>query len=203
MPLEPLSHPAGTPAYCPRCDRDVPAGAALCPRCGERAREQGVCPICERSWRLAAGASCPKHDLPLVSWAEHREGTTPDPQAAGGWVMVARFRHTLAAEPPRIRLEAEGIPTFLDGARMGSNALHNPARGGVGLMVPRGLEADARVVLDQSWGPVPTPDDDLENAWDDLEPRPRHGLGPLLTALLVAQLALPLVYFLWTWLSGR
>jgi hypothetical protein len=200
------SHPpelARTPRYCPRCDRDAPAGAALCPRCGERARDQAACPICDRPWRLEAGASCPKHDVALVPWAEHQESAAPDPEAAGGWVTVARFRHTLAAEPPRIRLEAEGIPTFLDGARMGANALHNPAKGGVGLMVPRALEADARVVLDQSWAPVRTPDDDLDEAWDSLEPPPRLAHlrpGPALAVGLVALTALPFLWEIWLWL---
>jgi hypothetical protein len=126
MPLHASPTLGPVQRFCPRCEGDVPAGTELCPACGERAQDQAVCSICERAWNLAEGTPCPKHDVPLVAWSEHDEATRPPDDIASGWVTIARFRHTIAAEPPRIRLEAEGIPTFLDGARMGANALHNP-----------------------------------------------------------------------------
>lgn len=190
------------PRYCPHCDGEVPAEVALCPRCGERAQDQGVCAVCERAWHLPEGALCPKHDVPLLSWTAHREATAPPEDIASGWVTIARFRHTNAAEPPRIRLEAEGIPTFLDGARMGANAMHNPARGAVSLMVPRDLEADARVILDQSWAPIPLPDDDLEDAWDDLAPSRGLGIAAIVGFSTAFVFALPLLHALWTWLRS-
>lgn len=203
MTLDPAPTVAPVDRFCPRCEGDVPAGMALCPRCGERAQDQAVCPICERAWNRAEGTLCPKHDVPLLAWSEHREATMPPEDIASGWVTIARFRHTIAAEPPRIRLEAEGIPTFLDGARMGQNALHNPARGGVSLMVPRDLAADARVVLDQSWAPIRTPDDDLDDDWEEFEPSRRGGIGQIIVVGLIAQIVLPLLYVLGMWLRSQ
>ncbi len=202
MVIERATARAAAPRFCPRCDGDVPAGVALCPRCGERGQDQGVCAICERAWHLPEGALCPKHDVPLLGWVAHREAVAPPEDVASGWVTIARFRHTMAAEPPRIRLEAEGIPVFLDGARMGANALHNPARGAVSLMVPRDLEADARVVLDQSWAPIALPDDDLEDAWDDLAPSRGAGIGAIVALSTAFVFALPLLHAIWTWLRS-
>jgi hypothetical protein len=51
-------------------------------------------------------------------------------------VAVARFNHPSRAIGPRLRLEAEGIPTFLDGERMGVDAACGLSRNGVPLLVP-------------------------------------------------------------------
>ena len=64
---------------------------------------------------------------------------------------MGRFADTLACQPPRIRLEAEGIPTMIDGARMGDRSMYQVATGGVRLRVPEDLAADARVILAQTW----------------------------------------------------
>jgi len=112
---------------------------------------------------LPQGLPCPKHELPLET-----PPTRPDPEPiqTGKWVTVATFGHPFEAEARRLRLEAEGIPTFLDGARMGSNTLYQVATGGIKLQVPTGLVDDARILLNQSWAmPVV---DELEDAWEEL-----------------------------------
>jgi hypothetical protein len=90
-------------------------------------------------------------------------------------VTVRGFHHPIEAETARIRLEAEGIPTFLEGQRMGSNYPYHVATGGIKLQVPRPLVQEARILLSQSWAP-PFEDEDLEDDWDDLpagsEPAP-------------------------------
>jgi hypothetical protein len=67
------------------------------------------------------------------------------------WVEVGRFSDALACQPPRIRLEAEGIPTMIDGERMGDRSMYQVATGGVRLRVPENLAADARIILSQTW----------------------------------------------------
>jgi hypothetical protein len=74
---------------------------------------------------------------------------------AGGvpfaWVTVADCADTVAVEPARIRLEAEGIPTFVDGERMGSRSMYQVATGGIRLKVPGHLAGEARIILSQTW----------------------------------------------------
>lgn len=148
------------PTFCPRCRRAAGPSATLCDHCGETLARQGYCAICEQFWPLSEGEDCPKHDIPLER---------PDPEAAPrwpddvpiDWVTVRSYPHPMAADAPRLRLEAEGIPTFLAGERMGANTLYQVATGGVKLQVPRALLADARVLLSQSWAPI-----DAEDAID-------------------------------------
>src|SRR5205823_1159887 len=124
--------------YCPRCDRPAGSGPGLCVHCGERVIGQGYCPICERSWRLPEGAPCPKHDVPLgVDEGPAPDRVPPADTTPGRWVTVETFADALKAEAPRIRLEAEGIPTFIEGARMGSHSMYPVATGGVRLQVPQ------------------------------------------------------------------
>ena len=153
-----------TPRFCPTCAQPRShTERNLCFRCGDSLLEQGFCPVCDRYWAMAQGLPCPKHELPL-------EGSPirpiPEPIQTGKWVTVATFGHPFEAEARRLRLEAEGIPTFLDGARMGSHTLYQMATGGIKLQVPIGLVDDARIVLNQSWAmPVV---DELEDAWEEL-----------------------------------
>jgi hypothetical protein len=65
---------------------------------------------------------------------------------------VGRFPTGLAAAAARIRLEAEGIPTFLEGERMAGLGAYSVATGGAKLQVPVHLLADARIILSQRWG---------------------------------------------------
>jgi hypothetical protein len=67
------------------------------------------------------------------------------------WVTVGQFTDSQAAEIPRIRLEAEGIPTFVEGERMGSRSMYHVATGGARLAVPDTLADEARIILSQTW----------------------------------------------------
>jgi hypothetical protein len=59
--------------------------------------------------------------------------------------------HSLAAAAPRIRLEAEGIRTFLDGERMGEPGMHAAAGRGVRLKVPAEQASEASRLLALDW----------------------------------------------------
>jgi hypothetical protein len=152
------------PRFCPSCKREPPEGHdhPLCPDCGEPLVPQGYCSVCERFWRLAVDDLCKKHDIPL----EAGPPTPREPIAADqriSWVTVKVFPDSLAAAVPRSRLEAEGIPTFLEGERMGSPAMYRVATGGVKLQVPADQAADARIVLDQTWSLPGDEKDDFED----------------------------------------
>ena len=71
--------------------------------------------------------------------------------ALPSWVTLTVFPNALDAAMPRTRLEAEGIPTFLDGERMGTLGMYAVATRGVKLQVPANRVADARIILSQSW----------------------------------------------------
>jgi hypothetical protein len=140
------------PRFCPNCGdlADVASDDRLCPLCGETPIAQGFCPVCEGHWRIAVGEACPKHDLPLEA-----SPTLPTESIQNGrsvsWVTITSFENSLAAAVPRSRLEAEGIPTFLDGERMGSPGMYTTATNGVRLQVPADRAAEARIILSQSW----------------------------------------------------
>jgi hypothetical protein len=140
------------PRICPKCRcviHDDTAGS-LCPDCGATTYPQGYCTVCEDYLRLPVGALCPKHDLEL----EAGEPDSIHPITPGQpitWVTVEVLPDSLAAAVPRIRLEAEGIPTFLEGERMGSPGMYRQATGGVKLQVPSDHAAEARIILSQSW----------------------------------------------------
>jgi hypothetical protein len=140
------------PRICPKClrTRRNESDGSLCPECGETVIPQGYCPVCERYLPLSVGALCPKHDLELEA-GEPDVGNQIVPGQPISWVTVGVLPDTLAAAAPRIRLEAEGIPTFLEGERMGSAGMYRQATGGVKLQVPADQAADARIILSQSW----------------------------------------------------
>jgi hypothetical protein len=161
------SAPDVLPRFCPNCGdmADVAADERLCPLCGETSIAQGYCPVCERHWRIAVGEACPKHDLPL----EPGPATPNRPILAGQsvvWVTIKSYENSLAAAVPRSRLEAEGVPTFLDGERMGSPGMYTTATNGVRLQVPADRAAEARIILSQSWS-LPS-DDDEKADFEDL-----------------------------------
>src|SRR5262249_42836639 len=113
------------PRFCPACRYEAAEAPerSLCAQCGATLSLQGYCPICESRWRLAVGSLCPKHDVELVADdPTSMTGLAPAPRTS--WVTVAKFPHSLAAAAARIRLEAEEIPTFLEGERMGSPAMY-------------------------------------------------------------------------------
>jgi len=121
----------------------------LCPECGDTVIPQGFCLVCERYWLLPVGAFCPKHDIDLAPPASS-DGASATGKSVD-WVTVMVFPHSLAARAPRIRLEAEGIRTFLEGERMGEPGMHHAAAGGVKLKVPADQVGDASRVLSQDW----------------------------------------------------
>lgn len=190
------------PRYCPRCQRDARPGDDLCANCGERFAGQSYCPICERFWKRAAGADCPKHDLPLEPGPPVSQPIDPAWGPVASWQTVGTFADPVAAEAPRIRLEAEGIPTFLEGERMGGRSMYQVATGGVKLQVPRSLASDARVLLSQSWS-LPKADDDLDDAWEELGPEPGAGRRSVMKGVLLVLLFGPLILFLIAWLLGQ
>jgi len=155
-----------TPVFCPGCRKAVrdAAPSGLCGRCGDRLVAQGYCPVCEDFWTLAPGSLCPKHEIALESSEpEAPEGDPAD--SSTSWVEVARYSDTLACQPPRIRLEAEGIPTMIDGERMGGKLMYHVATGGVRLRVPEKFAAEARIILSQTWSATAAALD--IDDWDD------------------------------------
>jgi hypothetical protein len=196
--IEPSDSPLPRPRFCPRCRKKARDQSALCIECGERLIDQGYCPVCEREWVQPVGSSCPKHEVPLES---HRppawDDFTPDHDTS--WVEVARFAHPSSALAPRLRLDSEGIPTFLDGERVALESAYNLAVGGVKLLVPADLADEARIILNQTWGSPPHPSDDpddLDDAWEDLAPSPADRRRTVMKLIIVAILAFPLVEFL-------
>jgi hypothetical protein len=157
------------PTFCPSCGKGFPAAdpRRLCDECGEGLVGRGYCPVCEGFVSAEIGTPCPKHDLPLEAG--------PEPLAyradvKGPWVEVARFGDAVECHPPRIRLEAEGIPTTVEGELAGSKSIHAAFSGGVVLRVPESLAAEARVILSQKWSDdakaLGIEDDD---DWDDVD----------------------------------
>jgi Putative prokaryotic signal transducing protein len=143
--------------FCPGCGLDefYDLTQPTCPECGDALRKKGFCPVCERHWSLPAGALCPKHDLELEIIPEPLE-PSPDGQYVP-WVTAAVFPNSATAAILQGRLESEGIPTLLDGERMGTAGMYLSATRGVRLQVPADKVGDARIILDQKWS---LPDDE-------------------------------------------
>ncbi len=162
--------PKPAPAFCSRCRKSFSRsfGFAICPTCGDRLIPEGYCPVCEDYWTLPVGVPCPKHDLPLDALGPPRLQFEVLGKPVR-WVTVCHFTDSLAAQAPRIRLEAEGIPTFLDGERMGSRSMYHVATGGVRLMVPDSLAPDARIILSQTWSALAA-ELDLEDEQEQPQP---------------------------------
>lgn len=191
---------AAGPRFCPHCRREGPDEAVLCPECGGSLRPRGYCAICERSWNAPPGAPCPKHEIELEAWSPELASGQPG-EGTIEWVTVGTFADAMQAQGPRIRLEAEGIPTVLQGERMGSRSMYAVATGGLKLQVPRPLEADARVLLSQSWT-SPVSEDDLDDAWDELAPEPGALRRRVMKGVIIFLLLGPLWMALITLLLG-
>jgi hypothetical protein len=187
------NEPGANPRFCPGCRRAaLEEDSRLCAVCGDRLKPQGYCSICQDYWPLAVETPCPKHEVSLEEGAPRREhflsgmtGQVPR------WVTVGTFADAMEAEAPRIRLESEGIPTFLEGERMGSLSMYQVATGGVKLQVPQPLLADARILMRQSWSPV-VEDDELDDAWDELAPNPGALRRSVMTWMILFILSAPL-----------
>jgi hypothetical protein len=144
------------PSFCPSCGVTAHGDddRRLCPECGETLIAQGYCPVCEDRWQLAVGVSCPKHEVPLDAGPE-TPNSPPGVHKSISWSTVKVFPNSLLAAVPRSRLEAEGIPTFLEGERMGSPGMYGAATVGVKLQVPVERADEARIILSQNWS-LPT-----------------------------------------------
>ncbi len=152
------------PRYCPDCKAQVDGGGAssLCAECGSTLVVEGYCPVCERYLPLPADAICPKHDTVL----ETAPVDPAEPREAGelaSWLTVQVFSDSMKAALARSRLEAEGIPTFLDGERMARPGMYRVAVNGVKLQVPAHHAADARIILAQDWSLPGDENDDFED----------------------------------------
>ena len=175
-----VSPRAEPPTFCPRCRAEGVAAEALCRSCGDPLALRGYCATCEAFWKRPLGDLCPKHDLPLEPAPPPPEPLGTAGQAAEKWVTVATYGHPNEANAPRIRLEAEGIATWLDGERVAGSTLYQVATGGARLQVPESLAAAARVLLAQTWtarldpaeGGEPLDDDDDDDPWAGLGPDP-------------------------------
>lgn len=180
---------SGPPLYCPRCARPAPDADRLCRDCGEALRPRGYCPVCE-GWALAGpGALCPKHDLELV------DGPAEDARDASATRLVTITSFGLPAEAhgPRLRLEAEGIPVFLQGQRMGDYTIYGVATGGIKLQVPEEFAADARILLAQTWSPPKGDEPDPDDPWEGLGPdEPAEGRRSVMKLAILVFLFGPL-----------
>ena len=160
----------GWPRSCLRCPRKPTTLAELCPHCGEPTFAMGYCPICEDRWPLPIGTPCPKHEVDLGP-PPVRSGPLGKPGESTKLVTLGRFANPGRVEALRIRLEAEGITTFLQGERMGSMSMYQVATGGMTLQVPEALAPEARIIQSQTWAD-PIEDDELDDAWEELGPEP-------------------------------
>lgn len=178
------------PRFCPRCGVTAGPDAVLCSQCGERVVDQAYCPVCEQFLSLPRDATCPKHGVPLDAGPVAQAAQLPHEVQGGRWTTVARCSSMVEADARRLRLEEEGIPTFLEGERMGNLWLYQNATGGVKLQVPESLVADARIVLDQKWSPMI---DDEEDPWDEFDPEPASNRRQIMKLLIVVFLLSPVI----------
>jgi hypothetical protein len=140
------------PRFCPGCKLDEfdDFEGSSCPECGDTLRVMGYCTVCEKHLCQEPGSLCPKHDIEL----EPAPSLAPLPVHEGPyvpWVTVSVFSNSASAAILRGRLESEGIPTILDGERMGTAGMHLAAIRGVRLQVPHDRVGDARIILSQNW----------------------------------------------------
>ena len=140
---------AAGPRFCPHCRLEGPDEAVLSPSAAARCVLGAIADL-RAILEHTAWAARPKHEIELEAWSPELASGQPG-EGTIEWVTVGTFADAMRAQGPRIRLEAEGIPTVLQGERMGSRSMYAVATGGLKLQVPRPLEADARVLLSQSW----------------------------------------------------
>lgn len=179
-----------TRLFCPRCHRAVEPGAQVCSRCFGVLQAAGYCPICE-DWALATpGKPCPKHDVELADRPIAADVEGSDSRL----VTVATFGIPSEAQGPRLRLEAEGIPAFLQGQRMG--AIYQVATGGVTLQVPEEFAGEARIILAQTWSPPKDTGEDPDDPWEGLGPDPAERRRSVMKLAILVLLFGPVVFSL-------
>lgn len=180
--------------YCPECGVKSEKDAPLCAYCGAKRVVGGYCPICEAPLPRPVGTYCPKHEVELLDPDDEALEVTDEVETAV-LVTVRCFNSSVEANAARLRLEAEGIPTFLDAERMGSGAFYSVATGGMKLRVPLSLEADARILLSQSWAPIEDQADELADAWEELAPEPWEKRRQVMKVLILVLLFGPTLLF--------
>ena len=187
---------AAIPArFCPRCTKVRSPEGLLCPECGDALLEQGYCHVCESTWRAQVGEHCPKHEIALESLERSCEQGPEDRYESGSWVTVLRVHHPTGAIAPRLRLEAEGIATFLEGERLGPET--GVAAGGLRLQVPDALAEQAiKILREVADSRTVRMNSELLEATSEQRPRPsrslgiRHVLGAILVLWTLTQLVL-------------
>jgi len=195
------------PRFCPRCGVAGQTVQALCAECGDRLRPQGYCAICEGFRRQEIGTECPKHDVELIAEPPRHE-PFGRPGERHSLVTVATYSHPNQVNGPRIRLEAEGIPTFLDGERIAGNTLYQVATGGVRLQVPADHASASRILIAQTWSPPPEIAGVADDEWEDPEIELGHASGPgsrrraVMKAAILVILFGPVVIVSLQWLLG-
>jgi hypothetical protein len=189
----PRSEHATAPLYCARCRRVGEGDERVCQKCGDALLPQGYCTVCE-DWALAGpGQVCPKHDLELLDRPDESENAG----SSARLVTIASYSVPSQAHGPRLRLEAEGIPVFLQGERMGDNAIYSVATGGVKLQVPEPFVGDARVLLSQTWTSPEKPEElDPDDPWEGLGPEPAERRRSVMKLAILIFLLWPLVFVL-------
>jgi hypothetical protein len=202
--MDRFSMPGTTPAklrYCPRCQGEAGAEGTLCRFCGETLRDQSYCPICEGFWKLDPGTDCPKHEVELIDEPPPTE-IFASFKERGSLVTIATYTHPSQARAPRIRLEAEGIPTLLDGEHVAGNSFSQVATGCVRLQVPASLASAARVLISQTWSPPADSDDGLDDAFEELAPEPGSRRRAVMKLVIWVILLGPVFVFFFSLISA-
>jgi hypothetical protein len=119
-------------------------------------------------------------------------------------IVLARYSVPSEARGPILRLQAEGIPSFLDGEHMGANLVFQGTSGGVRLLVAEEFAAEARVLLSQSWAPVETPEDQAEDDWEGLDaPSQSERRRAVMKKMIIFHLSWPLLAGFIVWFLAR
>jgi hypothetical protein len=180
--------------FCGRCRRESAQGEMLCRTCGDALQGMGYCPVCEGRVMAPSHGVCPKHEIELIAGPVGSEFEA----STSRLVTIATYGIPGDAHGPRLRLEAEGIPAFLQGQRMG--AIYQVATGGVKLQVPEEFADDARVLLSQTWSPPKDGGDDPDDPWEGLGPDPSEHRRSVMKGLILVLLFGPLACSLIGWL---
>lgn len=158
--------------------------------------------MCEGYWPLPEGAACPKHEVPLGPAAGGDERARGAQGGAVAWRAVGQFNRPAEAEAARLRLEAEGIRTFLDNTRMASHGMLDPSAVRLRVMVPEEEAQDARILLDQTWSYDEIDDETIDPHGEELGPSPGDGRRAVMRVLIVVLLGLPLATYVLETLIG-
>ena len=146
LPSGPELCPKPAPGFCPRCRKSLSREFRAChlPHL-RRSADSGriLSGLRGLLGRFLSAYPAPSTICRSTLWG--RPGSSS--RSWGSPPAGSRFAILPIRWPPKlrgIRLEAEGIPTFVDGERMGSRSMYHVATGGVRLMVPDSLAPEPR-----------------------------------------------------------